>query len=81
MSTPSHLSLHYYPRGGKEMIGPFTTGFSQKDAWKWFQGEGLDLKIESDGRVFPKSDDAQSVVDVLSAAAERAGVELFTGVK
>eukprot|EP00937_MAST-01D_sp_MAST-1D-sp2_P004852 g4852.t1 len=40
----------------------------------WFEAEGVELKEESDGRVFPVTDNAETVAGALLSAAERAGV-------
>ena len=68
-----------YPRGGRELLGPFHH-FQPRDTMAWFRGRGVDLKIEPDGRVFPVSDQSQSIVDALTNAARKAGVDVHTGV-
>ena len=42
---------------------------------------GVPLKLEDTGKWFPESDDAQTVLDALLAACERAGVTLRTGAR
>lgn len=44
----------------------------------WFRTRGIDLKIEPDGRVFPSSDDSQTIVDALTRAAQKAKVQVRT---
>ena len=46
---------------------------------EWFRSLGLFTVAEPSGRVYPYSDQANSVVDVLRFALERKGVELRTG--
>lgn len=70
--------IHHYPRGGRELLGPFHH-FQPRDTMAWFRGRGVDLKIEPDGRVFPTSDQSQTIIDALSCAAHKAGVCLKTG--
>ena len=53
--------VNNYPRGEKQLIGLFNR-FSTKDAFDWFQNRGIILKIENDGRVFPKSDSSYEVI-------------------
>ena len=53
-----------YPRGGRLMGRLFHT-FSPEDTRQWFTREGIALKVEEDGRVFPVSDDAMQVVGTL----------------
>jgi predicted Rossmann fold flavoprotein len=64
-----------YPRGSKALIGPFQR-FQARDTVEWFEGRGVTLKTEEDGRMFPVTDSSQTVVDCLMRAAEEAGVEL-----
>jgi predicted Rossmann fold flavoprotein len=74
---PKRLVQHY-PRGGRELLGPFHH-FQPRDTMDWFLKRGVDLKIESDGRVFPSSNQSQSIVDALMSAARAAGVRIHTG--
>ncbi len=67
----------FYPRGSKQLIGPFHH-WSPTDTMEWFEGRGVPLKIEEDGRVFPKSDSSQSIMDCLTGAARAAGVVVRT---
>jgi predicted Rossmann fold flavoprotein len=78
---PAQL-VQSYPRGAKALRGAFTR-FQPADTIAWFEKHGVPLKTEADGRVFPASDAAQSVVNCLREAAEHAGVALWThmGVK
>lgn len=62
-----------YPRGGKALLGPFHK-FCTGDTMHWFESRGVPLKIEEDNRVFPISDNSQSIIDCLTGAAEKAGV-------
>ena len=47
----------------------------------WFEAEGVQLKVEADGRAFPTTDDSATIIDALLGAAERAGVVLRTRAK
>jgi predicted Rossmann fold flavoprotein len=69
------LLVQFYPRGGAELRGAFTR-FQPADTVAWFENHGVPLKTEPDGRIFPVSDEAQSVVDCLQRSTEQAGVEL-----
>lgn len=53
--------------------------FGAEATLDWFSGLGLVTVTESDGRVYPFSDQANSVVDVLRFAVDGAGIELQTG--
>lgn len=72
---PRELVKHY-PRGSKALLGPFHR-FMTGDTMAWFEERGVPLKIEADGRVFPQSDDSQSIIDCLLQAAKAAGVQIY----
>ncbi|WP_162339548.1 BaiN/RdsA family NAD(P)/FAD-dependent oxidoreductase [Cyclobacterium salsum] len=67
--------LKGYPRGSGFLKKVFEH-FTVKDTFSWFESRGVPLKTESDGRVFPKSDDSQSVVSALVNEANRLGVRI-----
>ncbi len=71
-----------YPRGEKFLKKAFRH-FSIPDTFDWFQSRGVKLKIEDDGRVFPVSDDSQTIIDSLQKEVEklRIKVVLSTGVE
>jgi predicted Rossmann fold flavoprotein len=66
-----------YPRGGRELIGAFHR-FQPRDTVAWFAARGVELKTEEDGRMFPVTDDSATIVECLTAAAEKAGVRVCT---
>ena len=68
-----------YPRGGRELIGAFSR-FQPRDTVAWFESRGVELKTESDGRMFPVTDDSATIVACLQRAAADAGVRVVTGV-
>ncbi len=72
---PSHL-IGNYPRGGKELLGPFTR-FQPRDTMHWFEERGVKLKVESDGRVFPTTDSSDTIVQCLKNEAKELKVELW----
>lgn len=67
--------IAYYPRGGRELLGPFHT-FSPADTVEWFESRGLRLKTEADGRMFPVTDNSESVIACLLNSAKQAGIEI-----
>ncbi len=54
--------IKYYPRGGKELLGPFHH-FQPGDTIAWFAERGVELKVEEDGRMFPITDKSQTIID------------------
>lgn len=75
---PVHLVKHY-PRGHRELRGPFSR-FQPRDTMEWFEGRGVRLKTEEDGRVFPVTDKSETITGCLEDAARDAGVSVEVGV-
>lgn len=73
---PAQLVRHY-PRGARALRGPFTR-FGPRETVAWFAERGVELKTEADGRMFPVTDDSQTIIDCLVSAAKDAGVEVRT---
>lgn len=69
--------VQYYPRGGRTLTGAFTR-FQPQDTIAWFTARGVKLKTETDGRVFPVTDDSQTIIDCLLNSATKAKVKLVT---
>lgn len=72
---PKELTA-YYPRGKKELLGSFHT-FMTGDIMQWFEDRGVPLKIEEDGRVFPKSNTSQSIIDCFLSLVEKYTISVF----
>lgn len=66
-----------YPRGAKELRGVLSR-FGPRDTMAWFEARGVALKTEPDGRVFPTTDDSETICAALVEAARKAGVEVRT---
>ena len=69
--------LRNYPRGAKELRTVFNL-FSTVDTLRFFEERGVSLKTENDGRVFPVSDQSQSIIDCLVNEARVLGVKILT---
>lgn len=76
---PKELTQHY-PRGAKELIGPFHR-FQPQDTISWFQERGVRLKTEGDGRMFPVSDSSNTIINCFLEEAERLGIHIKTRTK
>jgi hypothetical protein len=70
--------IEFYPRGSRELRGAFTR-FQPQDTIEWFQSRSVKLKTEADGRMFPITDSAMTIVDCLRESARKAGVSVETG--
>lgn len=70
--------VQHYPRGERALRGAFSR-FQPQDTVAWFAQRGVKLKTEADGRMFPVTDDSQTIVDCLIQSAHQAGVKVWTG--
>lgn len=66
-----------YPRGSKELRWAFEQ-FQPEDTVKWFQDRGVELKTESDGRMFPTTNDSATIIDCLKREAAKYNVKVRT---
>ena len=71
------LSLAY-PRGEKQLKSAFSK-FMTSDTVNWFETRGVKLKTEEDGRMFPKTDDSQTVIDCLMKEAKKYKIQILIG--
>jgi predicted Rossmann fold flavoprotein len=71
---PKELATRY-PRGAHELRGAFHR-WQPQDTIDWFAARGVAVKAEPDGRMFPTTDDSQTIVDCFHTAAQSAGVQL-----
>ncbi|MCE9538998.1 MAG: NAD(P)/FAD-dependent oxidoreductase [Bacteroidetes bacterium] len=69
------LLIKNYPRGEKELRNAFSR-FSSTDTVKWFEQHGVELKTEKDGRMFPITDNSETIINCLMQEAEKAGVKI-----
>jgi hypothetical protein len=67
--------IENYPRGGKELLGPFTR-FGVRETVSWFESHKIALKTEPDGRIFPASNTSQTIVDLFLERAKSLGVQV-----
>lgn len=63
---------------GKFLFSAFAQ-HAVKDSLAFFNERGMATKVENEGRVFPVSDSARSVYDVLLKYMKEGGVEVVTG--
>lgn len=72
--SPSELS-HHYPRGQRQLKNLFHK-FQATDTITWFEAQGVKLKTEADGRMFPETNDSQTIIDCFLQAADTLGIEI-----
>jgi hypothetical protein len=69
-----------YPRGHR-LMKRLMKGFSQEDAYAWFERHGVRLTTQEDQCVFPVSQDSHTIINCFLAEARRHGVEIRTETK
>ena len=72
--TDINTLIQAYPRGRKQLKSIFHS-FQPKDTIEWFNARGVTLKTEKDGRMFPISDDSQTIIDCLERACDKLGIQ------
>lgn len=68
--------IAYIPGGGRFLYSAFSL-FGNRDIIAFFENLGIALKEEDNGRMFPVSDKAKTVVDALIGKARSLGVKLL----
>ena len=71
---PKQLAQHY-PRGSRELLGAFHR-WQPQDTIDWFAERGVPLKTESDGRMFPVTDDSKTIMECFEKQAEKLSIGL-----
>jgi predicted Rossmann fold flavoprotein len=65
-----------YPRG-QNFIKKTSHWFNPGHTIEWFAERGVQLKTEPDGRMFPVTDNSQTIIDCLLKEAGRYGIEIM----
>jgi predicted Rossmann fold flavoprotein len=66
---PIQLARHY-PRGKKPLSTVFKV-YQARETVAWFESRGVKLKAEDDGRMFPSTDNSQTIIDCLLAETHK----------
>ena len=76
-------NIHAVDRGyhgqSPEFVNNAISAFTPAETLRWFEGLGLFTVTEESGKVYPYSDQANSVVDVLRLALVKENITLKTG--
>ncbi len=72
--NPFRLAAHY-PRGERALKELFKR-FQASDMVEWLNIRGVELKSEDDGRMFPITDDSQTIIDTFIRSAQTLGVRI-----
>ena len=68
-----------YPRGSKQLKKAFSQ-FDTRDTRNWFEKRGVTLYVQPDNRVFPTSDDSQTIIDCLLKEVNHLGIRIRKGI-
>lgn len=74
-TSPIDTFIKKFGAGG-EFLRTALFAFSSEDLIEFFRSKGLELKVERQGRVFPVTDKARSVVSILEEYLKESGVEI-----
>ncbi len=66
-----------YPRGGK-MLKKLFQEFNNQHTIQWFEERGVELHTEADGRMFPVSNNSETIVNCLMDQCKLLGVSIHT---
>lgn len=67
--------IEKYPRG-KQLLRKTLYRFGPKDTIDWFESRGVQIKEEQDGRMFPVTNDSQSIIHSLQKELERKKINI-----
>lgn len=71
--TNIKLLAGHYPRGEKFLRKAFYT-FAVPETIQWFKDRGVNLKVESDNRMFPESNSSQTIIDTFLSEVQKLGI-------
>ncbi|MBX2959678.1 MAG: NAD(P)/FAD-dependent oxidoreductase [Flavobacteriales bacterium] len=72
--------VKFYPRGSKELLGAFYQ-FQPTDTINWFKERNVELKTEIDGRMFPVTDNSQTIIDCFTNELTKYNIDVFYNTK
>ncbi len=80
--THEAVSERDFNGGSRNVIARILRAFDVAATLAWFEDElDVPLKLEESGKYFPVTDEAQTVLDALLAACNRAGVRIESGAR
>lgn len=64
-----------YPRGERELKQVFAQ-FTVTDTIEWFAQRGVKLKVEADGRMFPESNNSETIINCFLSEAQKYNITI-----
>ena len=77
--THREVSERDFNGGSRAFVRRVLGAFTVPETLAWMESLGVALKLEETGKYFPETDDAQTVLEALLGACERAGVTIQSG--
>ena len=77
-TKPSEL-INFYPRGEKKLYKPFEQ-FTTSDMTAWLAQRGVPTHTEEDKRVFPTSNNSQTIIDLFLKKCDALKIKIVKGV-
>lgn len=74
--TRNKVFLEGYPRGAAH-LKPLFQRYGPQATKDWFQQAGLELVTEADGRMFPRQNTSQAVIDLFERRAQQFGIQVL----
>lgn len=74
------LLTSYYPRGQRELLGPFHV-FGAQDTVAWFEEHGVKLYTEPDGCMFPVSNSSDTIIQCFLQLAQKYQIQIIRNAK
>lgn len=75
--TNINADVPWYHGENPEFVSEALKAFTVKDTLRFFEGLGIDYKIEEMGKVFPMSEQASSILDVFLYEINRTGIAVI----
>jgi len=79
--THREVEARDFQGGSRNVVARILRAFPPEATRAWFESLGVPFVLEESGKYFPASDEAQTVLDALLGAIERAGVTLESGAR
>ena len=79
--THREVEARDFQGGSRNVVARILRAFPPETAREWFESLGVPLVLEENGKYFPASDDAQTVLDALLGAVVDSGVTLEGGAR
>lgn len=73
--TNTNVDPRYY--NSEIFVKPILDEFTSNDLQKWFEERGLLSKVDSEGRVYPITENASSVLDILRMNVEKNNIKVI----